>query len=251
MVRALTLLLLLTLSASAQTPRIPPPESVNRNGLVGRWLVPGNQTGNGLTPAMVLDDSGNRKALTTVGSPTFGVLLGRTMLAVNGSSQYAQSGLGVFSMGSNNFTVTLWVKSSNTANYQAMIATASAYAVRGFNVVTEATSGKLRALYDNTVPWTGGVYTWPSSKNLCDGKWHFVAVSFTFLGSMVGYVDGVSLGGFSIATQNRGLVNNEPLVIGGNSQYTGDKFAGSLCDVRIYSRALAPSEVSAIYRGLQ
>jgi hypothetical protein len=251
MVRALTLLTLMTLSASAQTPRIPPPESVNRNGLVGRWLVTGLQSGDGLKPTNANDDSSSRKALATVGNPNYGLLLNRTMLELNGSSQYAKSALGAYSMGSNNFTVTLWVKTSNTSNYQAMIATASAYSVRGFNVVTEATSGKLRAQYDNTPPWTGGVYTWPSSKNLCDGKWHFVAVSFTFLGSMVGYVDGVSLGGFSIATQNRGLVNNEPLVIGGNSQYTGDKFAGSLCDVRLYSRALAPAEISAMYRGLQ
>ena len=86
MIRSLIILLALTVSVSAQ--RICPPNQVNRNGLVGRWLVPGKQTGAVATPTLCLDDSNKGNHGTTVASPNYGVIFSRAAMTFNGSSQY-------------------------------------------------------------------------------------------------------------------------------------------------------------------
>ena len=88
--RILIILLALAVSASAQ--RICPPNQVNRNGLVGRWLVPGKQTGNVAFPTLCLDDSGNGNHGSTVSSPNYGIIFSLPAMTFNGSSQYVDYG---------------------------------------------------------------------------------------------------------------------------------------------------------------
>lgn len=83
----------------------------------------------------------------------------------------------------------------------------------------------------------------PSSVNIGDNNWHHLAIVSAGpnnAASILLYVDGVSVTSAGNGSINTAGANR----IGGVAGYN---FAGQVDDVRIYNRALSPTEVTAIY----
>jgi hypothetical protein len=261
--RSLCLLFLLALSASAQTPRIPPPESVNRNGLVGRWLVPGYQTGNGLTPTQAMDASGKNFNATLVNQPPFLVYKCIPALSLDGAkyATIANSPLG--SIGPNStFTLVAWMAPATAqgpiADRRSAIAIGAAQndfeAVIGSPYVGGSPNGRnylslevgksyvasQKALSQSTYQtnrWYQlvGVFRNGGADFYVDGKWQSTIVyNATILSAS--------------SNSNIWGIGTEPDLFAGTFPY---KVTGNLADVRIYNRALSAAEIAAIYRGLQ
>jgi hypothetical protein len=240
--RTLTLLLLLTLSASAQTPRIPPPESVNRNGLVGRWLVPGYQTGNGLTPAKAMDASGNGNHGTTVNSPNYGVIYSRAAMTFTASSsQYVLCAKAALPTGGD-VTISLWFQTTNTTAPQVVCSQyADPYPKERifFELNRTGYGGKVGIFHNGILHY--------STQPFSVGKWnHLVFVRSQ--GYFTIYQNGVVV--LSPSATSVGF-QQTAFKIGVSATENADYFTGTLCDVRVYNRAWLASEVSAAYRGLQ
>jgi hypothetical protein len=247
MVRALTLLLLLTLSASAQTPRIPPPESVNRNGLVGRWLVPGYQTGNGLAPTSYRNFmSGGLTGTPYVGTPTYLSLFGRPAVKfIRGSSGIVEvPSDSSHGFGTNSFTIAVWSCSasfvSNSADANVILnrdAQNYEFYYYGYNNNIYAFFGKVG----------GGSFGLSFGRIPTANKWEHLAAVYRSGVGLTLYRNGsaVAFTNVAVATSNV----SSKLYFGGRAYSL--LFDGGLADVRLYSRALAPAEIAAIYRGVQ
>jgi hypothetical protein len=247
--RTLTLLLFLTLSASAQTPRIPPPENINRNGLVGRWLVPGYQTGNGLAPTSYRNFmAGGLTGTPAVGTPTYLSLFGRPAVKfIRGSPSVvevpADSSHG---FGTNSFTIAVW---SCPASFASGSSDANVILNRGggapdYEFFYYLSSG-VTAVYFGKVG--GGLHGLVLGGMPPVNKWEHLAAVYRSGVGLTLYRNGsaVAFTNVAVATSNA----SSKLYFGGRgySLY----FDGGLADSRLYSRALTPAEIALIYRGLQ
>jgi hypothetical protein len=251
--RYLCLLLLLALSASAQTPRIPPPESVNRNGLVGRWLVPGYQTGNGPSPTKVNDASGKGNHGTTVASPNYGMIYSRMAMTLNGSSQYVSvpNATALQIPLASSFSIVLWAKTASADRqdiYKKSVDSDPSNGIFGFTfngVTAHKVTFVLRG--DNRA----GLSYITSTKTVNDGVWHhIVGVKDKAAGNLLIYVDGVS-SATPVTDNTTSAMTTGSFSIGRSGDDNLYYFNGSIFDVRLYSRALAPAEIALIYRGIQ
>ena len=249
--RTLCLLFLLALSASAQTPRIPPPESVNRNGLVGRWIVPGSQTGNGLAPTASHDASGNGNHGVAVNSPIVTVNSQRLALRTNGSSSFHNVGNPVnlsFNPGTQSFTLMSWFQKNTDKNNNVILtkqgsvgninyglgdAVAETYAFVGINGVVSYSASLL-----------------PS---VSTGSWHHIAGVYDVRElKMSLYVNGVFKARSPQWGSGTNAISNRDLYIGSDQANIAVRtLNGFLSDVRIYNRALTADEIKRIYRGVQ
>jgi hypothetical protein len=249
-IRTLCMLFLLALSASAQTPRIPPPESVNRNGLVGRWLVPGISTGNGLAPAQ----SGTASISTALphwSSSRFGFLYNAsTTFAFVPDSNQITPGTGAFSLVvrariekmTGDFTV--FGKFQNAIRHEYL---AGRYGGTWYFVLYSDTS-------------TSGNYIGRgASLPVVSNQWAslaFVCRGGTTSANLEIWADGRRLDSSDLnAGTYTGTPDTDvPLFIGCDMENSGayrNRVGGSLGDARYYNRALSAAEIAAIYRGLQ
>jgi hypothetical protein len=251
--RSLCLLFLLALSASAQTPRIPPPESVNRNGLIGRWLVPGYQTGNGLTPTQAWDASGKGNHGTTVASPNYGVVYSRVAMALNGSSQYVifpdstTNSNPLWATVASQFTVSAWISIVQTGATQGIITRDRGASTNNrFLQMWVAANGKptlYLAEYNGVNP-----ILISSATTLSTGVWYNLVVTYNAVDGARLFLNAAMV---AASTTKPTLTTNPAYATRIGSLVGGAFFNGALSDVRIYNRALTAAEISAIYRGLQ
>jgi hypothetical protein len=224
--RSLCLLLLLTVSAVAQ--RIPPPESVNRNGLVGRWLVSGFNTHNAAATGNVASN---------VGAVTFATDL-RTSAQFSGSNYLVvpdYEGIDVKS----NITLTAWLQT--TARQQAYFGGRDPSNKPGYTFFQAG--NKLQFTYFGYFDAQSTTLTLPSG-------WFHAAI--TYDKSLVRYfVNGV-LVSQTAQTQYSQTRHTIPRTIGG-TWHNGPTvlFIGKISDIRVYKRALSADEITRIYRGLQ
>jgi len=82
--------------------------------------------------------------------------------------------------------------------------------------------------------------------NVNDGKWYHVMGVYDGKGICL-YVDGVVDN--SEDASGKIDINNQPVYIGGNSQFMGREWNGLIDEVRIYSYALSKAEIKALYAG--
>jgi hypothetical protein len=146
------------------------------------------------------------------------------------------------------FTVAMWVKTTDTAG----AANAQWWAGKGL-VDGEVGGGGAdwgTAIVDGKfvlgVGSTGGDTTLASSVNINDGLWHhLVATRSNTSGAIAVYVDGVPSGSGTGPTGSRTL----PASLRIGSLQTGNNFLnGTLDDVRLYDRVLSATEVAEFAR---
>ncbi|HLP75503.1 MAG TPA: LamG domain-containing protein, partial [Candidatus Paceibacterota bacterium] len=160
----------------------------------------------------------------------------------NGTSSYVSIPRSV----TDDFTVAMWVKTTDTAG------TAGAQWWNGKGLVDGEVGGGgadwgtaiVNGKFVIGIGSTGGDSTFASSVNINNGAWHHVAATRNNTsGAVVIYVDGVLRGSGTGATGSRTFPPG--LRIG--SLQTGNNFLnGTLDDVRLYDRVLSPSEISAL-----
>jgi hypothetical protein len=206
-----------------------PNGSIQTNGLVGYWPFSGNAN----------DASGNGNN----GTPGSGVNLTTDRFNTNNSS-YNFNGNGNISLlnlptsGSQNFSISSWVKTNNTnarkgiACWGQDIPWASTY----FYINN---SGYLAFDF----AYNGGPQ---SSTFIADNTWHFVSVTNTS-GLIQLYIDGIpnaspQLMYPNISGNNKALGTN--ITNGGN-----ENFIGKLDDISIYNRALNQAEIQTLFNG--
>jgi hypothetical protein len=232
--RSLCLLVLLALSASAQTPRIPQPESVNHNGLVGRWIVPGFQTE---TNAIDTSGAGNHG---TIAAQLFQFLASRFGMTVNDASLQISK----FNAGGAR-TYSFWV---NPKSFSFMTVF-SRRVERNEGAIYLRDPGYVQALVYNS--GASQILSHSSPSTVVLNAWQHFA--FTYGTDYIGkwYFNGTMVSQ-QAASQSApwGYASTEPFLwLGseGNTRYLN----GAMSDFRIYNRALSADEIKRIYRGLQ
>jgi hypothetical protein len=241
--RSLCLLLLLALSASAQTPRIPPPESVNRNGLVGRWLWDG-----GVAPPVLRDWRGILSG-GFVSSPSWGNYSSRVSLFVSPYKfaripHSASQQLSVF-------TLSCWGRAnSKDTSFKGLICK---YTWTGnqlsYELALNAATSPTPILSVSSSGANSFYAVSPVSFPL--STWTHLAASYQNPTAKL-YVNGQLVISTNISVS---VFTNSTaaLVLGARNdgQQVSDFFDGQITDCRIYNRALSADEIKRIYRGVQ
>jgi hypothetical protein len=160
----------------------------------------------------------------------------------NGTSSYVSIPRSVM----DDFTVAMWVKTTDTAG------TAGAQWWSGKGLVDGEVSGGgadwgtaiVNGKFVIGIGSTGGDSTFASSVNINDGTWHHVAATRNNTnGAVAVYVDGVLRGSGTGATGSRTF----PASLRIGSLQTGNNFLnGSLDDVRLYDRVLTAGEIAGL-----
>ena len=253
--RILIILLALTLSASAQ--RICPPNQVNRNGLVGRWLVPGKQTGDGALPALVLDDSGKGNHGTTSNAPNYGFIFYRPAMTFNGSNQYVSAGASAFNFtGLQPFSMSAWVYQTNNGGAKSIVGKYSTVSGTGQYNFYLRTGGYPTALLIRSQYNTARLNV-QSSVAIPLNTWTHVSMTYsggTSSASIKMFINGVETtynASEDFGTFSPGMVLTTETFRTAASHDNANYFNGSINDVRIYNRLLSASEIRAIYQGEQ
>lgn len=148
--------------------------------------------------------------------------------------------------GFGDFSVSAWIRVSTPTGYQLIAGKHDGYYTGGWNIVLEATSGKLRAMLDGD-PYS---VTFADSPNVADAAWHHVVVVWDRDGYMTGYVDAVNVGECDISTATEtAMSNGYNLTIGGTPFYFGygDPIHGEVQEVLLYDTMLTTDDIEDIY----
>ena len=227
--RSLCLLFLLALSASAQEPRIPPPESVNRNGLVARFVNMGfwNFKPDG-TQLLISSDPNKSSTLSSSFNPIVGTVSGRfssrypTIASFSGTIGYT-----------NAFPLTISSWFYFTALDSGNLIYFGSNGGIPLSVVQRASSPPRVRVYVNNI--------YLFSTEILTNRWFHFAITRGPTGTGHMWVNG---------QRSTAITQTDP----------APSQSGSLVfrlegwfhhDTRIYNRALSAAEIAAIYRGLQ
>ena len=151
-------------------------------------------------------------------------------LSFNGSTNYID--VGTVGNYTDNFSLSAWVKHTNTSGWDDIIAGSCGDFLFAFSNTTFQFGGQCNNPFGMTT-YSGNI----------EGAWHYVAA--TYDGSTVTlYVDGLEV---SSSTKS-GVFVPSNLYIGGGSS---ERFLGSIDEVRIYNRTLSSSEILGQYNDLK
>jgi hypothetical protein len=162
---------------------------------------------------------------------------------LDGSSGYVSAPSGVLA-GAGDFTVAAWVKLDGTPTWARIFDFGSGTTSYMFLTVNSGSGTPRFAI--TTGGWSAEqVVNGPSA--LPTGSWTHIAV--TVAGSTgTLYVNGAAVAANTAMTLNAASIGGGAGNWFGRSQYSGDPYLpGALDNARIYSRALAASEVSSLY----
>jgi hypothetical protein len=243
--RSLCLLVLLALSVAAQTPRIPPSESINRNGLVSAWLLRGLQVGNANFPSSCLSWLGTTSGIP-IRSPEYLSVGGRDAVAIRGTNRVSFGASNIYSPVSNDFSVVVWVRrlaAPGSYVYVSKIDLAFNNSPYGWAIVGGNFSGDYIS-----AKWGNGSLNQIFLRTTPLNKWQHIALTRSGAAFSM-YVDGTVAGtnGYSGAIGGQG----KTLYIGRDSDSDTANTQAMVNDLRFYKRALTAAEIKRIYRGLE
>ncbi len=210
------------------------------NGLVAYWKL--NET-SGTRQDATGNSANELSVVGTVGSAAGIISNAATFGATAGGGTFVQGGLNSPNMpypedGSISLTFSCWMK----------IAGGCCRGVGGWY-----TSAPALGLWGNTLYWSAGN---DNGVNIDGspyfGAWHnFVGTYDNGTGNMVLYIDGVSVGTFSVGGGGLQPGNYWGDFCIGYDDYLGDGqvFNGAICEVGIWTRVLNSTEISQLYNG--
>lgn len=202
----------------------------NPAGLVGYWPMD-EGSGNVAYDSSGNGDNGTWNGSTTNGTYYSGGIVGSYAGDFNGSNDYVNAGAPSI-LSPPNFTVSLWIYPESFANYSVLVQDGNS---SGWAFVFLSSSAHLRL-----AGLTGG---WSISGNgLPLNTWSFVTATYS-AGTGMLYQNGIQTTSGSSGTI--GVPNGSFSV--GDSYNGSESSDGLIDDVRIYSRAISPAEVMAIY----
>jgi len=149
------------------------------------------------------------------------------------NSDYAYSNNSSFNMGTNDFTISTWIKTSN-ASRAYIIDKGAGDGLNGYRFETNV-DFKLVAL----IGGPSGYIAVSGNKVINDGKWHFVSVVFARNGNAQIYVDGATSGNpVDISAFNGvNITNASNFAIGSNGGGAGVRYIGAIDEVYVYNYA--------------
>ncbi len=185
------------------------------------------------------DSSGNGRAGTLVGSPTWTTGEFNGGLTLNGTSQYVT--VPALNLNSNTVTMSGWVKRNGTqSNYTGIVfyrngsGTASGISLRS--------SGQLAYHWnDSSSSWN-----WSSGLTAPDGVWTFVALVITPDNATMYMQPAGGAMQSAVNTASNAVQAFGGVAYIGQDPLGGRFFNGSLDDFRIYGRALTAAQVAAL-----
>jgi hypothetical protein len=204
--------------------------------MVSWWPLEGNGT----------DIYGSNSG-TPQGAPAFVTGKVGQAMSVNGTN-----GISVPTSSSLNFgagadsSIDAWIKTADTARHTLTIV--DKRLVAGANVTGYALylqNGRVSVqLADGTL-----LDILALSADVRDGQWHHIAVTIVRNSATGGhaYVDGAVSATFNPTSKSGSLANNQPFLIGQNTQSVTADYIGEIDEVELFSRALTGAEVASIY----
>jgi len=200
------------------------------SGLVGYWNFDGNAN----------DFSGNGNNGTVNGTASWVNGKINQAISLNGSSYISVPNVKILNPGSSLQSVSAWVKQTSDGSILWKGSSSSdtyELAVKGGKATFTINAGGA------TVNATA-----VSSASINDGNWHLITGVRSSTKTADIYVDGVLSGTMTYAGSGASIDTTTPLTIGSRN---GSNFlSGLIDDVRIYNRALSPSEVMDIYNAV-
>jgi concanavalin A-like lectin/glucanase superfamily protein len=200
-------------------------------------------------------DSSTNGHIGTIQGASYVPGISNYALAFNGSNTFVfasdavvggTSGAGL-DIGTREWTVAAWIKMTGSGMVVTKMGWIGGSNPDGWGMSVSANGTLGAVLHKSNV---GTVNIFAGDGNIVnDGRWHHVGVVFNRSANMVRYVDGASTG-----TQNdltflggQSIDNTKQLRIGARDEM-GDEifFNGLIDDVRIYARALSPTEIASL-----
>jgi len=219
----------------AATLKLPP----SNLGLVGYWSM---EEGNG---SLTKDLSGNGNNGTLISSPTWVSGKLGNALSFSGANYVEASTSNTLSIGSNQITVSVWVKPT-AGDYRTILSKGYSSSDGGYAIRMTRDSEPTKAFFQvyNAAGTIGSAGTYSNIKN---GVWsHLIG---TYDGSQVCfYVNGVLDGSCGALTGNI-KTNSLPVRLGklATSGGTTEFYVGLVDEARIYNRAISTSEIKQLY----
>lgn len=203
------------------------------NGLAAWWKLDGNTNNSIGSPNGV----GNNVISTTGQSGQSG-----TAYSFNGTSSSISTS-STFGIGTTNATISCWVYNPSASNHGIFVHIGTTgFGIGMGSTTTDANGTKLIMIF-NGVRWI------PTSTDLGTG-WHYVVMVIDGSGTPTAYIDGASIGSFPGASSV--VPAGSVTTIGTISGSPPNTFSGTIDDVRLYNRALPPTDITALYsRGAQ
>lgn len=204
------------------------------------WLDAGNYESYPETGSTWKDLSPTETNGTLVNTPTYSTdNLGK--FTFGGATNYVDMNT---SLGSENFTISVWFKCSNVSGYRMLVSKeTNAGSPWNYRMYLNITNGKL--VGDITNGTTGSLI---GTSNCADGDWHMgTFVRDTTADKLYLYVDGVLEAQITDGTTGS-MINSQEVWIGlsafsgGSYQYVGD-----IAQVLIYNAALSSGDVAQNY----
>ena len=217
------------------------------NGLVGWWTLDGKDISDKVYDISGQGNNGYIYGVATTSAKIIGKI-GQALTFKGVTGNYVRvtdpsSGALDFPA-DQNFTYTMWFKrASGTASVFLLSKGSTGTADTGYSFVL---SGGKTLLGELSKPGEAARLTVAGS-TINDNNWHHLVVAHNRTGNMVIYLDGIQNATRDISAYNVDLSNSTNFLIGAATSGAG-AFPGLIDDVRIYSRALSASEVSALYR---
>ncbi len=149
-------------------------------------------------------------------------------------------GAGALDFGTNDFTISAWIKTSSTTDNRNFINKGAGAGISGWRF--GLASGRPHVLIGDTVGPTEG-YVGPTS--IADNAWHLVTVVFDRDTGAIGYVDGRATGTVLNITSRNGSVDNSSAILVTANTYGG--FTGAVDDIKMYNYALTANEARLEY----
>lgn len=209
------------------------------SGLVGYWTF---DEGSGASAA---DTSGNGNNGTLVNAPTWGTGRIGGALALNGTSQYVLVGSPAVLDITGAVTVSAWINLNDSLLNRKIVgkgATGSGATQWQYQIYDNG-GGDLGFRVSNSQTLMG---CRSSGGLIAPGGWHNVAGVYNGSDTVNFYIDGVQA--CTASTPGFGALNPfGNFTIGASSGGTSGFMSGSIDDVRVYDRALAPAEISELY----
>lgn len=220
---------------AAQPPQGSPAEPVSTN-YIGYWPL------DATSGTVAADISGNNDNGTVNGAAWSSSGRINGCLVFNGASSYVQIANHV----DNDFSISFWVKTSQTAGtgewYNGAGLVDGDYPGVANDFGTALLGGKFAFGIGNPDA------TISSSISINDGKWHqCVATRQQATGLIKIYVDGVLQG---TGNENKNTLNASSRLLFGAIASGGGYFNGSLDDIKIFNHTLSTGEVYALYNSL-
>jgi hypothetical protein len=182
----------------------------------------------------LIDLTGRGNSGTLTNGPTYSSSSGGSIVFDGTNDWVSCSSNPSYNVGTGDFSVFCWMKSSNKSNYQTIMTLDDAATGNGILFYANTNDGVLRT-------WIGGSVR-NGTIDICNNTWNFVGVT-RISGTVTHYINSISNGtyvasGSVIANQNLRL---------GSYDGSGYMFNGNIAQVSIYNRALTVAEIQQNY----